>query len=524
LRLHDAGRYETSSAASAIAKNVPNLSSAPFQAMRENLETNKAVFGTLVASEQESEKAIFLELVPKMKREKILSSLSTALEEHNQIKSTISISRAKAATAVANQFVSKKDAERSVAILKKQLESGDILVTLAQIDKRIEQFGDASDAIAKILKERSVDEKESKSDKKMSAEEVADRVQEVIRAPLNDPVVAQASGLVLEVAQTSISYQKLRLAEVKRHLRVLAFENKRFLERHNDFMSQLMIQALQMTATGTTPNEFSEAYESHYKSHPSVLSLERNQLISGYWAGPNGEAHTLTEFMEISLRAESATMKEFNVPYSRFNTILGTRESTQATLGKAKSEKTIAELKLKKADSLSSPGANQLSKGQAAELEKKKTAIKKQIVEYQKQIDQAEIELKVETVDVLIPGIKPNAISKVGVPKSTEELHSIEIKSKRKKEAVASLPAKVGQALFVELPLDRLTEFEWSSELRLHSINLSEIDSVQRNKLVTQMVKSLELYYSGGIKPEEIARLAFAAAQAVGVVAIAADA
>ena len=58
---------------------------------------------------------------------------------------------------------------------------------------------------------------------------------------------------------------------------------------------------------------------------------------------------------------------------------------------------------------------------------------------------------------------------------------------------------------------------EMASEQHLHSIRLSRINAGQRADIVNQLAQGLEIYYQGGVKPEEIAQLLLLATQAGGI-------
>ncbi len=76
------------------------------------------------------------------------------------------------------------------------------------------------------------------------------------------------------------------------------------------------------------------------------------------------------------------------------------------------------------------------------------------------------------------------------------------------KDAVASL----GILLFVEEPKDRAVAIELARERHLRSIRLSRINSQQRITLFRQVAEALQIYYTGGISPGELAQTVLFAA------------
>jgi hypothetical protein len=92
-----------------------------------------------------------------------------------------------------------------------------------------------------------------------------------------------------------------------------------------------------------------------------------------------------------------------------------------------------------------------------------------------------------------------------------------------KREGAAQLPVMVALILFVEAPLDLQADIDTATELHRHSIRLSQLNSQQRLEMVHQLAQALALYYEGGIRPEEVARLALAAGQVGALIGIAAN-
>ena len=68
--------------------------------------------------------------------------------------------------------------------------------------------------------------------------------------------------------------------------------------------------------------------------------------------------------------------------------------------------------------------------------------------------------------------------------------------------------------LFVEQYRDERAALALATEQHLHSINLSEINLKQNIDLVHQITEALQIYYQGGIKPEELAELIILSSQA----------
>lgn len=79
------------------------------------------------------------------------------------------------------------------------------------------------------------------------------------------------------------------------------------------------------------------------------------------------------------------------------------------------------------------------------------------------------------------------------------------------------LVGAVGILVFYERFLVDDTIREMASEQHLHSIRLSRINAGQRADIVNQLAQGLEIYYQGGVKPEEIAQLLLLATQAGGI-------
>ena len=67
--------------------------------------------------------------------------------------------------------------------------------------------------------------------------------------------------------------------------------------------------------------------------------------------------------------------------------------------------------------------------------------------------------------------------------------------------------------LFVEQYRDERAALALATEQHLHSINLSEINLKQNIDLVHQITEALQIYYQGGIKPEELAELIILSSQ-----------
>ncbi len=80
------------------------------------------------------------------------------------------------------------------------------------------------------------------------------------------------------------------------------------------------------------------------------------------------------------------------------------------------------------------------------------------------------------------------------------------------------LVGAVGILVFYERFLVADTIREMASEQHLHSIRLSRINAGQRADMVNQLAQGLEIYYQGGVKPEEMAQLLLLAAQVGSIV------
>jgi len=75
------------------------------------------------------------------------------------------------------------------------------------------------------------------------------------------------------------------------------------------------------------------------------------------------------------------------------------------------------------------------------------------------------------------------------------------------------LVAALGVLLFHEREYFETVRWDFAREAHRHSIRLSKVNAQERSQLVSQLAQSLEVYYQGGIKPEEVAQLALLAAQ-----------
>lgn len=80
-------------------------------------------------------------------------------------------------------------------------------------------------------------------------------------------------------------------------------------------------------------------------------------------------------------------------------------------------------------------------------------------------------------------------------------------------KAAVQLVESLGVLLFVEQPQDLASEIELATELHRHSIRLSQINAQQRLDVVNQIAQSLQIYYSGGVDPSEVAQMILLAAQ-----------
>ncbi len=75
------------------------------------------------------------------------------------------------------------------------------------------------------------------------------------------------------------------------------------------------------------------------------------------------------------------------------------------------------------------------------------------------------------------------------------------------------LVASLGILLFYERQLFDDARWLLVRESHRHSIRISRINVQQRTILVHQLAQGLEIYYQGGIKPEEVANIALLAGQ-----------
>ncbi len=75
------------------------------------------------------------------------------------------------------------------------------------------------------------------------------------------------------------------------------------------------------------------------------------------------------------------------------------------------------------------------------------------------------------------------------------------------------LVAGLGILLFYERQLFDDARWLLARESHRHSIRISKINAQQRASLVNQLAQGLEIYYQGGIKPEEVANIALLAGQ-----------
>lgn len=91
------------------------------------------------------------------------------------------------------------------------------------------------------------------------------------------------------------------------------------------------------------------------------------------------------------------------------------------------------------------------------------------------------------------------------------------------REHVLKAIASIGLLVIVESRADEDAETALTSELHRHSIRLSKLNAQQRLDLVHQTCQGLLIYYTGGVKPEEVAQLILLGAQTAAIVDIAAD-
>ncbi len=97
-----------------------------------------------------------------------------------------------------------------------------------------------------------------------------------------------------------------------------------------------------------------------------------------------------------------------------------------------------------------------------------------------------------------------------------------EVKANRRNQGLEMVGA-IAILVFVENPRDLASMQELALSRHLHSIKLSELNADYNMALVEKVAQSNQIYYAGGIKPEEIAEMILLTTHLAAITAIATD-